>query len=178
MTESVDGYVAKPDGVAVGAMPEPSELKRWKLDRISRAGAHAMGRKTYQEMSTFWPKSKDPYAAPMNDIPKIVFSKTLKSADWPETTIASGDLAEEIALLRQQSGGEVIAWGGAQFAQSLSRENLIDEYAIITSPVAYGSGKPLFLDLPEALELKLLAATSFASGHILRLYTPKGRRDV
>jgi dihydrofolate reductase len=178
MTESVDGYVAKPDGMAVGAMAEPAELKRWKLDRISRAGAHAMGRKTYQEMSIFWPKSTDAYAAPMNDIPKIVFSKTLRSADWPETTIASGDLTEEIESLRRQQGGEIIAWGGARFAQSLSQENLIDEYAIITSPVAYGSGKPLFLDLPRALELQLLATTTFASGHLLRLYAPSGRRTV
>jgi dihydrofolate reductase len=178
MTASVDGYVVKPDGMAVGAMPEPPELKRWKLDRISRAGTHAMGRKTYQEMSGFWPTSKDPYAAPMNDVPKVVFSKTLKVADWPETTIASGDLAKEVELLRRKTGGEIIAWGGAGLAQSLSRANLIDEYAIITRPVAYGNGKPLFLDLPEALELQLLATMSFASGHILRLYSPTGRRKA
>ncbi len=178
MTASVDGYVVRPNGMAVGAMPEPPELKRWKLDRISRAGTHAMGRKSYQEMKTYWPKSKDAYAAPMNDIPKVVFSKTLKNADWPESEIASGDLAKEIASLRRKRGGEIIAWGGASFAQSLARANLIDEYAIITSPIAYGGGKPLFLDLPKALELKLLATTSFASGHLLRLYAPKGRRDA
>jgi len=159
-------------------MPEPPELKRWKLDRISRAGAHAMGRKTYQEMSSFWPTSKDPYATPMNDIPKVVFSQTLKAADWPETTIANGDLAKEVALLRRKPGGEIIAWGGAALAQALCRANLIDEYAIITRPVAYGNGKPLFLDLPEALELEVLATTTFTGGHILRLYVPKGRRNT
>lgn len=173
MSASVDGYVVRPDGMAVGAMPEPPELKRWKLDRISRAGTHAMGRITYQEMKSAWPQSKDPYAAPMNNIPKVVFSKTLKEADWPESTIASGDLAAEIASLRRMPGGEIIAWGGASFAQSLARANLIDEYAIITRPIAYGAGRPLFLDLPGALELELLAATSFASGHVLRLYAPK-----
>jgi hypothetical protein len=97
--------------MTVGAMPEPPELKRWKLDRISCAGTHAMGLKTYQEMSSFWPQSKDPYAAPMNDIPKVVFSKTLMVADWPETTIASGDLASEVSSSRRKRGGEIIAWG-------------------------------------------------------------------
>ncbi|MET3794494.1 dihydrofolate reductase family protein [Aquamicrobium terrae] len=173
MTASLDGYVVKPDGMAVGAMPEPPELKRWKLDRISHASTHIMGRVVYQEMKTVWPTSKDPYAAPMNDIPKVVFSKTLKVADWSESTIASGDLASEVASLRRKHDGEIIAWGGASFAQSLVRANLIDEFAIITNPVAYGGGKPLFLDLPKALELKMLASTSFSSGHLLRLFTKR-----
>ncbi len=159
--------------MAVGAMPEPPELKRWKLDRISHASTHIMGRVVYQEMKMVWPTSKDPYAAPMNDIPKVVFSKTLKVADWPESTIASGDLASEVASLRRKHDGEIIAWGGASFAQSLVRANLIDEFAIITNPVAYGGGKPLFLDLPKALELKMLASTSFSSGHLLRLFTKR-----
>ena len=109
----------------------------------------------------------------MNDIPKVVFSKTLKVADWSESTIASGDLASEVASLRRKHDGEIIAWGGASFAQSLVRANLIDEFAIITNPVAYGGGKPLFLDLPKALELKMLASTSFSSGHLLRLFTKR-----
>lgn len=173
MSMSVDGYVARPDGLTVGAMAEPPELKRWKLDRISRARAHAMGRVTYQEMERFWPTSKDPYAAPMNEIPKVVFSKTLKRADWPESTIASGDLGEEIAALKRKRGGEIIAWGGARFAQALVRANLVDEYALITRPVAYGGGKPLFVDLTNALEFRMLTATSFPSGHLLRIFTTK-----
>jgi dihydrofolate reductase len=178
MSASIDGYVVRPDGMPVGAMPEPPELKRWKLDRISRAGMHIMGRVTYEEMKTFWPTSKDAYAAPMNDIPKVVFSKTLQDADWPESTIASGTLAKEIGTLRNKRGGEIIAWGGARFAQALVRANLINEFALITNPVAYGGGKPLFFDLPQALELKLLATTSFASSHVLRLYRPKDGRGV
>lgn len=175
MTASLDGYVVKPDGMAVGAMPEPPALKRWKLDRISRADVHIMGRVVYQEMETVWPKSKDPYAAAMNDIPKVVFSKTLKAANWPESTIASGDLANEIASLRRRHSGEIIAWGGASFAQSLVRADLIDEFAIITNPVVYGGGTPLFVDLPKALELDMLASTSFSSGHLLRLFTRRNQ---
>jgi dihydrofolate reductase len=172
MTASIDGYVVGPEGNAVGAMAEPPELKLWKLNRILRAGTHIMGRVTYDEMASFWPTSKDPFAEPMNDVPKVVFSKSIKKAEWPESRIASGDLADEIAKLRKERGGEIIAWGGARFAQSLARADLIDEYAIITSPVVHGAGKPLFLDLPESRQLDVLGSTHFEGGVALRLYQP------
>lgn len=156
----------------------PAELKRWKLERIRRAGTQIMGRATYEEMASFWPTSTDDYAAPMNEIPKVVFSKTLEVAAWPESSIARGELAAEIAALRSQPGGEIIAWGGAGFAQSLSRAGLVDEYAIVTQPVAYGGGKPLFHDLSDALHLNVLSATTYASGTALHLFERrKQRRD-
>lgn len=173
MTASIDGYVAAPHGHA-GGMPEPQELKQWKLDRIRRAGTHIMGRVTYEEMSTFWPTSSDDYAAPMNEIPKVVFSKTLQDAPWPESTVASGELADEISSLRGQPGGEIIAWGGAGFAQALSRAGLVNEYAIVTQPVAYGGGLALFWALPDALHLNVVEARTFSSGTMLHVYTPRG----
>jgi dihydrofolate reductase len=173
MTASIDGYVAAPHGHA-GVMPEPKELKHWKLDRIRRAGTHIMGRVTYDEMAAFWPTSTDTYAAPMNEIPKVVFSKTLQDAAWPESSVASGDLADEIGTLRRQFDGEIIAWGGAGFAQALSRAGLVDEYAIVTQPVAYGGGLPLFRDLPDALHLKVVEAKTFSSGTMLHIYAPLG----
>src|ERR671925_2122669 len=91
MTTSIDGFVAAPTGHA-GGLLEPDELKRWKLDRIRRAGTHIMGRVTYEEMAGFWPTSSDDYAPPMNQIPKVVFSKTLGAATWPESSIARGGL--------------------------------------------------------------------------------------
>jgi dihydrofolate reductase len=110
MTASIDGFVVGPKGHA-GGMPEPDELQRWKLNRIERAGTHIMGRVTYEEMAGFWPTSTDEYAAPMNEIPKVVFSKTLGEASWPESSIARGELADEIVTLKNQPGGEIIAWG-------------------------------------------------------------------
>src|SRR5690348_17131422 len=76
MSISVDGFVKGPHRHAAD-YPEPDELKRWKLDRIRRAGTHIMGRVTYEEMAGHWPTSTDDYAAPMNEIPKVVFSKTI-----------------------------------------------------------------------------------------------------
>ena len=118
MSVSIDGFVAGPHAHA-GGLPEPDELKRWKLDRVRQAGTHIMGRVTYEEMAAHWPTSADDYAAPMNEIRKVVFSKTLGEVTWAESSIARGDLEEEIATLRRQPGGEIIAWGGASLAQSL-----------------------------------------------------------
>jgi dihydrofolate reductase len=176
MSVSVDGFVAGPHGHA-GALPEPDELKRWKLDRVRRAGTHIMGRVTYEEMAAHWPTSTDDYAAPMNEIPKVVFSKMLDEVTWAESSIARGDLEDEIATLRRQPGGEIIAWGGASFAQSLSRAGLIDEYALVIHPVVFGSGLPMFRDLPDALRLELIKAQTFGTGTVLHVYQPSDRAD-
>jgi dihydrofolate reductase len=91
---SIDGYVAALDGSHPwGDGREDEAVKRWILDSVWAAGAHLMGRVTYQEMAAFWPTSTSEYARPMNEIPKVVFSKTLQHADWSETRIARGDLA-------------------------------------------------------------------------------------
>lgn len=155
MSVSVDGFVAGPHGHA-GALPEPDELKRWKLERARRAGTHVMGRVTYEEMASHWPTSTDDYAAPMNEIPKVVFSKTLGEATWAGSSIARGELADEIAWLRGQPGGEILAWGGAGFAQSLSSAGLVDEFVLVIHPIVYGGGLPMFRDLPRSLPLELL----------------------
>ena len=171
MSTSIDGFVTGPRGHA-GALPEPEELKRWKLERIRRAGTHVMGRVTYEEMAAHWPTSTDDYAAPMNAIPKVVFSKTLDEATWPKSSVARGDLADEIASLRRQSGGEIIAWGGADFAQSLSRAGLVDQYVLVIQPVAFGGGLPMFRDLPDALRLDLIESQTFDTGTVLHIYEP------
>jgi dihydrofolate reductase len=171
MSMSIDGFVVGPHGHA-GGLPEPEELKRWKLDRIRGAGTHIMGRVTYEQMAQAWPTSGDDYAGPMNEIPKVVFSKTLEEATWAGSSIARGELAAEMARLRDQPGGEIIAWGGAGFAQSLSRAGLIDEFVLVVKPVAYGGGLPIFRDLPEALQLDLVEARTFDGGVVLHRYEP------
>ena len=103
MTSSMDGFVVGPEEHA-GGVPEPDELVRWKLDRIRRAGTHIMGRVTYEEMASFWPTSTDDYAAPMNELPKVVFSKTLNEATWPESTIARGELADRDRRAQKAAG--------------------------------------------------------------------------
>ncbi len=131
-----------------------------------------MGRVTYEEMAGFWPASDDEYAAPMNDIPEVVFSKTLTKADWPQSTIASGELADEITALKREPGKDMIAWGGAAFAQSLSRLCLVDEYRLVLQPVALGDGLPLFAGLAAPFVLDLIEARAYADGSVLHVYHP------
>lgn len=173
MSISVDGFVAPMKGVLDHRrLPEDPALKRRKLDWMRDTGIHAMGRVTYEQMAAHWPYSDDEYAPPMNDLPKVVFSKTLQEADWNNSEVARGELAEEIAALRQQPGGDIIAWGGASFVQALSRAGLVDEYRLVINPVALGDGLPLFKDLSAPISLQLVEATAYASGAVLHIYRP------
>jgi dihydrofolate reductase len=167
---SLDGFVAVPSDNGLTPVmeggelpPEDPELTKTKLNWIWEAGAHLMGRNTYEEMATFWPTSSHDYAAPMNEIPKIVFSESLEHADWPESRIARGELAQEIADLKRESDKDLIAWGGASFAQSLAREGLIDVYRLTTHPVAVANGEPLFKHLNAPALLKLVESKIFES---------------
>jgi len=132
-----------------------------------------MGGTTYQEMAAYWPRSTEPYAAAMNDIPKIGFSRTLTEASWPTTRIARGDLAAEIAALKLEPGGDVIAHGGASFAAALAARGLIDEYCLVIQPVAVGGGQALFSELSAPLRLELVDARSFTCGVVVHVYRPR-----
>ena len=177
MGMSLDGIVAIPrDDRFVPVMegdwglpPEDPELTKLKVQWVSDADAHLMGRATYEEMATYWPTSSHAYAAPMNDIPKVVFSNTLQRADWPESQIARGDIAEEIGKPKQHAGKDLMAHGGATLAQALARNDLIDEYRLITHPVAVGAGRPLFKDLQTPLPMELIDARTFG-GTVVRVY--------
>ncbi|MEP7054044.1 MAG: dihydrofolate reductase family protein [Actinomycetota bacterium] len=168
---SIDGYVSggPEKDIGGGAAEHPDVVAR-KMAWVTRAGLHAMGRVTYEGMSAFWPTSTDDYAKPMNEIPKVVFSKTLTRADWPTTTIASGDLEQEIARLKAEPGGEIIVYGGYTLAQALTCANLVDEYRLVTRPVALGSGEPMFKDLPVELRLELAEVTPYPDGTVISIY--------
>jgi dihydrofolate reductase len=183
MNYSLDGFVsAREDkrgglGWAVSHSIEDPVLVKYFVQYVGGVGAHLMGSATYHEMAAHWPTSKEPYAAAMNQIPKIVFSRTLKQeqATWPETRVLSGDLAQEIEKLKQGSGKDLLAFGGVRFAQSLVKTGLIDVYRLIVHPVALGSGsdhRPLFPDLPLPLRLKLIDSVTCESGTMVKIYRP------
>ena len=176
MGSSLDGIVAVPSGPGLrpvmegtaGLPAEDPELTRMKMAWLRETGTHIMGRTTYQEMAGYWPSSTADYAAPMNEIPKVVFSKTLGDEDarWPDSRVARGDLADEIDRLRRESGKDVVAYGGAAFAQSLVRRDLIDEYRLVTHPVAIGEGARLFEDLPAPVRLSHVETRPFESATV------------
>jgi dihydrofolate reductase len=171
---SVDGFVARHGRYGAGGWGGPAEdpeLKARKLEWLGSAGFHLMGRNTYEEMAGFWPTADDAYAAPMNNIPKVVFSRTLQHADWPDSRIAAGETSEVIAQLKRESaGGDLIVWGGAALARSLARQGLVDEYRRVRQPVALGDGLPLFSGLTAPVAFWLTESVSYASGEVLTIY--------
>jgi dihydrofolate reductase len=173
MGVTLDGYVAGPGGEGDWRLPpEHPDVHAWKIASLRRAGTHIMGRVTYKQMAGHWPNAHGDYAAFMNNLPKVVFSKTLPEAEWAGSRIARGDLAEEIAVLKGESGGEIMVHGGAAFVQALSRLSLIDEYRLVILPVALGNGLPLFKDLAKPLRVDLAEARSFPDGTVIHVYRP------
>lgn len=155
---------------------EDDEQEAYFVSRLWEAGTHIMGRSTYQDMAQFWPGSSHPSARAMNEIPKVVFSRTLTSAtDWPETRIAGGDPAEEIAKLKAEPGGVILSHGGTTFQRSLIRLGLVDQYRLWVLPAAAGRGAPLFTGLDRPLTLSLVKSTAFPSGVLELVYEPADR---
>jgi dihydrofolate reductase len=169
MSVSLDGYVAPPDGstdwVAAGRSADGAG---WTVETLSNAGAHLVGAGTYADWATFWPGAAGPFAKPMNEIPKVVFSNSLASAAWGETTIASGDLAEAVTRLkRERSGGYLLAHGGVRFARSLVETGLIDEYRLVMHPVVLGAGERLF---NAPLTVEPTSTTVFSGGAVAHVF--------
>lgn len=173
---SLDGYSCDP-GTEVFEFfmqleqAEDSEQEEYGLARLRQVGTHIMGRVTYLEMARYWPSSTHVNAASMNDIPKVVFSRTLREASWPQTTIAAGDTAAEIARLKAEPGGPILAHGGTSFARSLIQLGLVDEYRFMVVPACAGKGTPLFTDFTK---LRLVSTKAFSSGLLELVYAPAG----
>ena len=105
-----------------------------------------------------------PFADILNAARKVVFSRTLKTADWANTTIAAGDTAEEIDKLRQGGDGYIVVWGGVSLWRSLMRLDLIDELHVSLFPYVAGEGTRLFDGVPESYRLDLVSSTASRSG--------------
>ncbi len=169
MDMSIDGFVGQPDEKPAWPVDfYDDELTAYTLDLIRSVGVHAMGRGAYEEMAPYWQTSTDAFAKPMNDIPKAVFSRTMTEATWPESTIYR-DIVRGMAELKSQEGAPIITYGGATFAQEVTRLGLVDEYRINVHPVAFGAGYRLFGG-PVSLQLK--DVRRFATGSVCYSYIP------
>jgi dihydrofolate reductase len=172
MEMSVDGFVGQPGEVPGWPTSFYDEaLSAEMLDLVSSAGVHAMGRGAYEEMAPYWQSSSDSFAEPMNEIPKAVFSRTMTEATWPESTIYR-DLDSGMAELKAQDGAPILTYGGATFAQELTRRGLVDEYRINVHPIAFGTGYRLF---GGPVDLVLQDVRRFGAGSVAYTYVPSGR---
>jgi dihydrofolate reductase len=169
---SVDGFVGRVDGDLswVDAAFEDEELAAWEVDLLWRTDLHLMGRKLYDDMAKYWPTSDEPYAAPMNEIPKAVLSRTLASAPWADDHVVGGDLAEEVGRLKRESTDGVLFHGGASTGRELARLGLIDRWVLVHHPVVLGHGLPIF-EAEQAVRLEKTQVFE-ASGAVALTYRP------
>ena len=122
-------------------------------------------------MASYWPTAPvDEIAEKMNNLPKVVFSKTLLKAEWNNSRLVANNIEEEVSRLKGQPGKDMVIFGSAMLASSLLQWGLVDEYRVILQPVLLGSGSPLFRDVTERIRMKLISAKSFGSGVVLLSY--------
>jgi dihydrofolate reductase len=149
-----------------GLPVDPAHLEP-QLDVYRSAYAHIMGRTAYEGIAGALPTATDhPYCDIMNAARKVVFSRTLKTAEWANTTIAAGDTTEEIDKLRRGGDGHIVVWGGVSFWRSLMRLDLIDEFRLDLYPYVAGEGTRLFDDVPKSYRLDLVSSTAFSNGTV------------
>ena len=129
------------------------------LDFLRGAYAHVMGRASYEAIAAAMASSGHPFAELLTEGRKVVFSRTLKTADWANTTIAPGDTAEEIAKLKQGGGGYIVVWGGVSLFRSLMQLDLVDELWVSLFPYIAGEGTRIFDGVPKSYELQLISTT-------------------
>jgi dihydrofolate reductase len=171
---TLDGYFEGPRAWDLGfhEFAWCEELNQFSLEQAREVGALLFGRATYDGMAAHWTTAKGETADFMNAVPKYVFSRTLESADWNNTTLVKDDAAETVARLKTQPGQDLFVFGSADFSTTLIRQGLFDEYRIGLVPIAMGEGNPLFKRGSEPLRLELLKSRPLGSRCLLLRYQP------
>jgi dihydrofolate reductase len=174
---TIDGFFAGPNG-ELDWFVWDDEMAKFSTDQLNTMDAILLGRVTYQLFADYWPTptayKENPNIAPMmNDLPKIVFSRTLDNAEWTNTRLVKENIAEEISKLKQQPGKNMVIFGSGSIVSAFAQSGLIDDYRIFVNPIVLGSGKSLFKGLNERLKLKLLSTKTFQCGVVLLQYEPE-----
>jgi dihydrofolate reductase len=154
------------------------EGDKFKLDEVMAADALLLGRVTFEGFAAAWPDRTDDvgFADKFNGMPKYVVSSTLEDPSWNNSTVITGDVAAEIAKLKQEPGGDLLVNGSAQLVQTLMENDLVDEYRLMVFPVVLGEGKRLFGDMGEATSLRLADSKPVGDdGVVILTYEPVAR---
>jgi dihydrofolate reductase len=181
MQMSVDGFVAGPNGELDWMTWDwDDKIKKYVNDLIDSVDTILLGRKMTPGFVSYWtnviadPENHEyPFARKMVDIPKVVFTKTLKKSEWENTEIANGDLTQEIKTLKNKKGKDIIVYGGAGFVSSLLKEGVIDEYYFFVNPAIIGDGMTISGKINSHLNLKMIRSIPFDCGIVVHQYEHK-----
>jgi dihydrofolate reductase len=175
---SLDGVIESPGGGEgykhdgwTFAFDTGDEGNQFKVDELMASDAQLLGRVTYEGFAAAWPtmEGTGEFGEKMNAMPKFVVSTTLKDPEWNNTTVLSGDLADEVGKLKQQFDGDILVAGSAQLVQSLLAGGLVDELRLMVFPVVLGAGKRLFASGADVTALQLLETRQTGAVAILTL---------
>jgi dihydrofolate reductase len=178
---SLDGVIEAPGGGEpyrhagwTFAIDRGSEGDRFKLDEALASDGLLLGRTTYEGFAAAWPSMQGEFADKFNGMPKYVVSSTLsdEQASWSNTTVLRGELAAEIAKLREEDVGELVVHGSAQLVQGLLELGLVDELRLMLFPVLLGSGKRLFGESEQKLAMRLKSSQIVGDGVAILIYEP------
>ena len=155
--------------------PFMADHRRYLSEAFPAAGAFLLGRLTYEIFAAYWPTvtdGEDEIARALNSLPKYVASTTLNEAKWDGTTLIKGDVAEEVARLKEQPGRDILVVGSSGLAQTLMHHDLIDEYQLWLHPIVLGNGKRLFREDSPTTALRLVDSRIAGSGLVILTYEP------
>jgi dihydrofolate reductase len=174
---SLDGVMEDPggsEGTKHGGwsfeISRGEEGDKFKLDETMASDALLLGRVTYEGFAEAWPSRDGEFADKFNSMPKYVLSSTLKNPEWNNTTVLEGELAEEVAKLKEAHEGDVVVHGSAQLAQALIDQDLVDELRLMVWPVVLGSGKRLLGETSEKKPLRLASSKTVGDGVAILVY--------
>ena len=174
---SLDGYFVDAHGDMSWAHAGDAEWNAFVEENASGGGELLFGRITYELMASYWPtplaRENDPVVAErMNDLPKVVFSRTMDHPLWNNTRLVKGDIAAEVRKLKNEPGPDMVIFGSGIVVSQLAQAGLIDEYQIVVNPIVLGAGRTMFEGIAEKLSLKLTKARTFGNGNVLLCYEP------
>ncbi|HTG00325.1 MAG TPA: dihydrofolate reductase family protein [Nitrospirota bacterium] len=174
---SLDGYFTDANGDMSWAHKHDPEWLDFVNGNAKGGGEALFGRKTYDLMASWWPTPAAMQQAPlvataMNAMPKVVFSKKMKKADWSNTRVVNQGLAEEVRKMKKAGGPNIVIMGSGSIVSQLAQEGLIDEYQIVVNPILLGAGRTLFEGLKNKQSLRLTNSRVFKNGNVLLTYEP------
>ena len=176
---SLDGVVEDPGGAEdfkYGGwsfeISRGDEGDKFKLDEVFSSDALLLGRVTFEGFADAWPSREGEFADKFNTMPKYVVSSTLEEPGWSNSTVLKGDLAEEVAKLKDAHEGDVVVHGSAQLAQALLEQDLVDELRLMVFPVVLGTGKRLFGETSDKKSLRLVDSKMVGDGVAILIYQP------
>lgn len=175
---SLDGYFVDSNGDMSWAKNDnDEEFNAFTSENAKSGGVLLFGRITYELMASFWPTPQAREALPivaerMNNLPKVVFSRTLDKVLWNNTELIKGGLVTEIRKMKNEPGEGMAILGSGNIISQLALEGVIDEYQIVVNPIALGAGRTMFDGIKQRLNLKLTKSRTFRNGKVFLAYEP------